>query len=91
MKKMTRIFALLLVIATLMGVVAGCKKDSADATGTTGTAGEAGTYTVSVKNAAGLPMEGITVYIYADTGLTDMKNYGTTDANGQATLQMEGE
>ena len=89
MKKMTRIFALLLVIATLMGVVAGCKKDSADATGTTGTAGEAGTYTVSVKNAAGLPMEGITVYIYADTGLTDMKNYGTTDANGQATLQME--
>lgn len=85
MKKMTRIFALLLVIATLMGIVAGCKKDGADATGTPG---EAGTYTVSVKSAAGAPMEGITVYVYSDTALTNMVSYGNTDAEGKVSLEL---
>ena len=86
MSKMKRILAMLLVIATLVCLVAGCKKDDADATGTPG---EAGTYTVSVKSAAGLPMEGITVYIYGDTALTNMVSYGNTDANGQVSLQLE--
>ena len=86
MKKMTRILALLLVVATLAGIAAGCNKDKTEATGAPG---EAGTYTVTVKNTAGLPMEGITVYIYKDTALTDMVSYGNTDANGVATLTLE--
>lgn len=83
---MKKILAMLLVIATLLGICAGCKKDDGEATGTPG---EAGTYTVSVKNAAGLPMEGITVYIYGDTALTNMVSYGNTDANGQVSLALE--
>ena len=86
MKKMKKILALLLVVATLMGMAAGCNKNNAEPTGAPG---EAGTYTVTVKNTAGLPMEGITVYIYKDTALTDMISYGNTDANGQATLTLE--
>ena len=86
MKKMKKILALLLVVATLAGLAAGCNKDGAEATGTPS---EAGTYTVTVKNTAGLPMEGITVYIYKDTALTDMVSYGNTDENGKATLTLE--
>ena len=86
MSKMKKIMAMLLVVATIVCLAAGCKKDDQ---GATGTPGEAGTYTVSVKNAAGLPMEGITVYIYGDTALTNMVSYGNTDANGQVSLQLE--
>lgn len=86
MSKMKRILAMLLVIATLVCLCAGCKKDDTDAAGTPG---EAGTYTVSVKNAAGLPMEGITVYIYSDTDLTNMVSYGNTNADGQVNLSLE--
>ena len=86
MSKMKRFLAMLLVVVTLVCLVAGCKADDADATGTPG---EAGTYTVSVKSAAGLPMEGVTVYIYSDTALTNMVSYGNTDANGQVSLQLE--
>ena len=52
-------------------------------------AGEAGSYTVTVKTAGGLPMEGIAVYVYKDAQLKDMLSYGTTDAEGKTTLSLE--
>ena len=89
MNKMKKILALLLALATLVSLcagLAGCKKDGgsdADASG------EAGTYTATVKTAGGLPMEGISVYVYKDAELKDMISYATTDAEGKASLTLE--
>ena len=87
MSKMRRIMAFLLVIASLVCLFAGCGKKG-EPTATTAPAGAAGTYTVSVSNAAGQPMEGITVYIYGEEALTNMISYGNTDANGQVSLDL---
>ena len=97
MKKMTRILSLFLAVVTLLGIVAGCKAKDSDKkkpapTETTAppavTPGDAGTYTVTVKDAAGSAMKGITVYVYGDEALTDLKNYGTTDDNGVASIEL---
>ena len=93
MRKMTKILALLLVIATLMGMAVGCKKKSGSAPGgttapSTVTPGEAGTYTVTVKDIAGSAMQGLTVYVYGDEALSDLKSYGTTNETGVATIEL---
>ena len=41
-------------------------------------------YTVSVKTAGGMPIEGATVIVYADNTLDDLEGYASTDANGVA-------
>ena len=88
MSKMKRILAMLLAVSTLVCLCAGCgEKMDAPAT-TAPVTGAAGTYTVTVKNAAGLPMSGITVYVYNDAALTNMVSYGNTDDNGVATLEL---
>ncbi|MBE5939030.1 MAG: redoxin domain-containing protein [Lachnospiraceae bacterium] len=47
------------------------------------------TYSVSVKTAGGMVMSGIDVYIYADSTLTDLKNFATTDENGTASISLK--
>lgn len=94
MKRTTRILALLLVVATLMGMAVGCKKKSGAAPGGTTAPsavapGEAGSYTVTVKDVAGAAMPGLTVYVYSDEALTDLKSFGTTNENGVATMELE--
>ena len=88
MSKMRRVLAMLLVLATLVCAFAGCGKQSSDPTATTAPTGAAGTYTVTVKNVAGQPMSGITVYIYNDAALTNMVSYGNTDENGLVSLDL---
>ena len=86
MSKMRRTLAMLLAIATLVCLCAGCGNNGG--TETTAPLGDAGTYTVSVKSAAGLPMSGITVYVYNDAALTNMVSYGNTDDNGLVSLDL---
>ena len=50
--------------------------------------GEAGSYSITVETAGGMPMEGITVYVYSDAQLKDMLSYGTTDAEGKTTMSL---
>lgn len=40
------------------------------------------TYTVSVKTQGGMVMSDLDIYVYADTKLTDLKDYKSTDDNG---------
>ena len=45
-------------------------------------------YTVSVQSMGGMILPGVDVYIYADSTLADLKQYGETDENGQASFTM---
>jgi len=46
------------------------------------------TYTVSVESMGGMIMDGVDVYIYADSTKADLKQYGQTDENGQVSFTM---
>ncbi|MBP3396602.1 MAG: redoxin domain-containing protein [Clostridia bacterium] len=45
-------------------------------------------YTIRVKSQGGILMKGVNVFIYADSALSDLKGYGTTDENGVATIAL---
>ena len=45
-------------------------------------------YTVNIRSAGGMPLPSVDVYIYADSSLTDLVQYGETDENGSMTLTM---
>ncbi len=88
MNKTKRLLSLLLALALVlsMGVsLIGCGEDDGDATGD---AASQSTYSVTVKTAGGMAMEGIEVYVYADSSLADMKQYGQTDADGKLSFAL---
>lgn len=89
MFRMKKIFAVILAIATVLGMctgLAGCKnKEGTDAAGTPG---DAGTYTVTVKSQGGLALEGVAVSVYGDEALTDLKGYDETDEKGEASMEL---
>ena len=74
-----------IIVAVVLCLVLG--KDHGDAN--VDASGEAGSYSVTVKTAGGMPMEGIAVYVYSDAQLKNMLSYGTTDAEGKTTLSLE--
>lgn len=53
-------------------------------------AGDGGktTYTVTVKTIGGMPLSNVIVSAYADVELDDLEQFGTTGADGVATLKM---
>ena len=90
MSKMKKILAVILAVATVLCMCAaltGCKKENgSEETGS----GVAGSYSVSVKSAGGLPLEGVAVSVYADDTLADLKGYDETDENGEVTIELDG-
>ena len=95
MKNMKKIVTLLTLIALAISMcagLAGCgdggsikdgEKDPASAT-----TGSDFTYTVSVKTAGGMAMEGIDVSVYTDEALSNLQNFTKTDADGNATISL---
>ncbi len=96
MNKAKRFLTILLVLAMVLSVCAGCKKDGeGDAGATTGTTAPKGdgstqTYTVNIKTAGGMAMADLDVSVYSDASLGNMMGYAKTDANGTATFSLEG-
>ena len=45
-------------------------------------------YNISVRSAGGMALASVDVYVYADDTLTDLVQYGETDADGNVTLTM---
>ena len=97
MSKFKKILAFICALSLMAGLVSGCddgKDPTGDSTGnTTGpdvVVGQSTVYTVNVKSAGGLPLSGVTILVYADSALTDLKGYGQTDAEGKATITMAG-
>ena len=89
MKTLKKIFSVILVLALSLSVLAGCGDKTPDTTEPSGdNTGAAGTYNVTVTTAGGMAMEGLDLYVYADSSLADLKDYGKTDAEGKATFNL---
>ncbi len=92
MKKMKKLWLILLSCMLIVAsglVLTACDKTPSDTDTSSGdNTGDKKTYTVSLKTAAGMNLEGIDVCIYADNTLKDMKQIAKTDANGIVTFSM---
>lgn len=90
MNIMKKIVSVLLVVVLVLSVLAGCKHGTGSETTAPTGSGVAGTYTVNVKSAGGMAMSELDVYVYADSSLSDLKEFGKTDANGSVSFQLDG-
>ena len=95
MLSMILAFAMVLSLATMMVACKGDEKqDPTDGTtATTAPSGDSGNaqkgnYTVTIKSAGGLALEGIDVYAYTDDAMTDVAGFAATNADGIATLSL---
>ena len=87
--------ALLCILSLLTGFLSGCVNDQGQdptTTPATGTIveGQSTNYVVTVRSAGGLPLAGITLFVYADASLQDLEGYGQTNADGQAVITLPG-
>lgn len=103
-KVMALILALILLFSTVAGMLTSCgptcpphKDDSGDGKCdicgepmTPDIPGGKTTYTVTVKTLGGMPLPNVIVSAYADAQLEDLEQFGTTNADGVATLKMDG-
>ena len=88
MNNLKRILSVLLVVVMVLSMGA-CKNDgNTDSTNETGSNAQSSAFTVNVKTAGGMAMEGLDIYIYADDSLTDLEQAGRTDANGSVSFDM---
>ena len=89
MNKTKKLLSFVLALAMVFSMAA-C--GGGEATETTAAvveeSGETVNYTVSVETLGGMVMPGVDIYIYADNTLADLKQYGETDENGQASFTM---
>lgn len=94
---MKKLMSLLLVIAMLLSLLAGCKGNNDEqndpnnpdsGNSSQNSNGENVTYSVSVTTAGGMKMSGINVYVYANSDKTDLVTYGQTDKDGLVSLSM---
>ena len=95
MKNWKRIFAVVLSMVMLVSacaMLASCNKNGdSDAEvdpEDLAIAGD-GVYVVSVKTAGGMPLTGLSVYVYADDSLKDMKDFKQLDENGKAQFNLD--
>lgn len=85
-KRLTRILALVLVLAIMLPFAA-CRKQQQDpGTEPTAAPGEMTTYTVQIRNVAGQPLSGVGVYIYQDATQAELVWFDQTDAEGKMTF-----
>ncbi len=88
MNTLKRMLSVLLALAMVLAM-AGCGNEDTTTQETTGAASaEQAAYSVSVRTKGGMAMGGLDIYVYADDTLTDLKGYGQTDEEGNASFQL---
>ncbi len=88
MKNTKRILTLMTLLALVISMFAGCGKKDGGETTDPAANGNNVAYTVNIKTAGGMAMEGVSVSVYTDEALTNMQGYGQTDANGAASISL---
>jgi len=99
MKNWKRMLAVLLSVAMLVSMcsmLASCgdEESGEENNGVTVDPDDAaiagdGVYVVSVKTAGGMPMAGLSVYVYADNTLKDLKEFKQLDERGKAQFNLD--
>ncbi len=91
MKKPLQLLAMLVLAVAICALLGACGKTE-DATPTTEpaatTPAESSSYTVTVKTAGGMAMENVSVSVFADETMSDLKGTGMTDASGTVKMDM---
>lgn len=100
MKKFIRIIAFACVFAMLIGACmtafSGCRFGGNEVSDTSDAAEDTSInivdgktdYKVSVRSIGGIPLAGITLFVYEDDTLEDLAGYGITDENGVAVINL---
>ena len=89
-----RFVSLLLVFASVLsmsGALAGCGGEEGGSQNGTNNGTQSGvqvSYSVSVQTQGGMAMSGLDVYVYEDSSLTNMVNYGQTDSKGRVSFKL---
>ena len=84
---MKRFLAMILALAMALSMAA-CGGEAAVETTEAPVVGNTVTYSVSVESAGGMALEGVDVYVYADSTLADMKQYGVTNEYGKVSFEL---
>lgn len=87
MKRVKKALLLLIAAVMLLAMAACGKKDNKGNENSQGK-GEQATYTVNLQTAGGMKMSEMEVYIYEDDTLSDLVQYGSTNAEGQVTFNL---
>ena len=75
-KKLLSVFLVFAMVLSMTAAMTGCKRrGSSESTGGNDDNGTKGNYTVSVQTAGGMAMDGIAVYVYADSSLEPEYQY----------------
>ena len=87
-KKSLSLLLALAMVVSMAAAMAGCgNTDQPEGTDAAVSGGDV-TYSVSVHSAGGMALEDIDVYVYTDSTLSDLKQYGATDAEGKVSITM---
>ena len=96
MKNFKRVLSVLCLLAMLFGMaaMAGCSNEPDATTTVPGTtapsvSGQKTDYVVTVTSKGGLPLADVAIDIYANDKLEDLVAYGSTNADGKATISMK--
>ena len=96
MKNFKRVLSALCLLAMLFGMaaMAGCSNEPDATTTVPGTtapsvSGQKTDYVVTVTSKGGLPLADVAIDIYANDKLEDLVAYGSTNADGKATISMK--
>ena len=87
-KKVMSLVLVTVLMLSLASLFAGCKDPVTSQDPTDPTNGETGGYSVTVMTAGGMPMEGVAAYVYADSSLSDLKDYGETNESGTVSFNL---
>ena len=87
-KFLSLILVLAMVLSMAMGMVGCGNNEEPDATEAPAEAGGNVNYSISVHTQGGMALEGVDVYIYTDSSLSSLEQYGRTDAEGCAIISM---
>ncbi len=88
MKTSKRLLCAMLALVMILSMAACGTNETAETTAPAGEEGAAANYTVNVSTKGGMPLSGLDIYVYADSSLADLKQYGQTDEEGNVSFQM---
>ena len=92
MNRLKKVLSLILAAAMLFSIAAmvtGCGEEPVPTEKPTDSgSSETGSYSITIKTAGGMPMADIAAYVYADTTLSDLKDYGETDESGTVSFNL---